>query len=150
MRTRRLTAILLVCGAVLVGALALVHYTATAWAQETGTQPIAPVVGDQVKPAKPLAPRDPAARQQLRDQLAERMKERMKDPAIRERLRATRDLGAAPAIAVADGAVFVVKGNTIYKFSADNLQLIAKTQLEELPERPMVLKTPKAAPEKAP
>ncbi|MGD8240560.1 MAG: hypothetical protein PVH68_18540 [Armatimonadota bacterium] len=43
-----------------------------------------------------------------------------------------------PAIAVADDAVFVVKGNAIYKFDAETLELIAHAQIPQLepPPRP--------------
>ncbi|MFQ5811464.1 MAG: hypothetical protein ACE5JM_17740 [Armatimonadota bacterium] len=43
-----------------------------------------------------------------------------------------------PAIAVAGDAVFVVRGNMIYKFDAETLELIAHGEIPELeaPPRP--------------
>jgi hypothetical protein len=40
-----------------------------------------------------------------------------------------------PAIAVADGAVFLFVRNTLYKFDADTLELLAQAQLP-MPQRP--------------
>ncbi len=145
-RHARLTAALLLCGAVVVGAAALVHYAVPAGAQDAGKEPVAPVVGEGKKAPEADMLRDREAKRALREEAAARMKERMQDPALRQRMQALRGMAGPPAIAVAGDAVYVVKGNTIYKFSTDDLSLIAKSQLEELPEMPMVLKAPKARP----
>ncbi len=42
-------------------------------------------------------------------------------------------MGGTPAIAVADGAVFVVQGGTLYKFNAETLELLGKVTFEQPP-----------------
>lgn len=128
----RWTAPKLIAVVVLVaaGAVAAALVFTPAMAQE-GDAPRAPVVEDEEGDAR----RDPGAR---REEMRERF-ERLRDrggmgPEAMARLRIMQaEAAAPPAIAVAGDAVFVVKGNTLYKFSADDLSLIAKAELEEEP-----------------
>lgn len=46
-----------------------------------------------------------------------------------------RGMGTAPVMAVTDDAVFLFVRNTLFKFDADTLELLAQTQLP-MPERP--------------
>ena len=52
----------------------------------------------------------------------------------------------APAIAVADGFVYVVFGGTLFQFQVDGLKLVAQAQLAQMLPRP----TPPGAPQPAP
>ena len=46
-----------------------------------------------------------------------------------------RGMMGSVAICVAGEHVYVVKGNTLYKFKAEDLTLVAKVALEKVPER---------------
>ena len=94
--------------------------------------PGAPVVGNEGGPA---GQRPEAG---ARGRLQERMQQWMaQNPAMMQRMDWMRQASAPPAIAVAGDAVFVVKGNWLYKFNTADLSLAAKAPLEEEPPMPM-------------
>jgi hypothetical protein len=55
-----------------------------------------------------------------------------------------------PAIAVADGKVYVVLDGTLYKFNADNLELEAQNTFVERMQPPMFQMVPPPPPPAAP